>query len=417
MDVPRTQYQQARRKRRIALGAIGGLAIAGMAYAIVRLEPASVSVAREALVIDTVRHGEFVRQVRGPGVLVPRDSRWLAAQAAGRIERLVLKPGSRVQPESVIAVLTNPELERMVQEAEWAVAQGEAEVAAMKLQLQSQVLDQKSRVAEARATFESTRLQAEAEAEAARLQAVSQLQVRRSQIMTDQFAERLQVEEDRLANLADATRAQLRAQSARLEQLRNVLARQRQQLDSLQVRAGMTGVVQALPVQVGQQIAAGAQIARVAQLSELVAELNIPEIQARDLIAGQRAHIDTRNGMIDGTVSRVDPAVENGAVRVEVEFNGELPPGARPDLSVDGVVEIERRDDCLFVQRPVIGDPESKASVFKVDADGSSAHRVTVQLGKASVSEIQVIAGLAPGDRIIVSDVSQWSASDELRIR
>jgi HlyD family secretion protein len=417
MDVPRIEYLQARRKRRIALGTVGGLAIAGMAYALVRLDPVSVSVARGELVIDTVRHGEFVRQVRGPGVLVPRDSRWLAAQAAGRIERVLLKPGSRVQPESVIAVLKNPELERMVQEAEWAVAQGEAEVAAMKLQLQSQVLDQKSRVAEARANFESTRLQAEAEAEAARLQAVSQLQVRRSRIMTDQLAERLQVEEDRLANLADATRAQLRAQSARLEQVRNVLERQRQQLDSLQVRAGMTGVVQAVPVQVGQQIAAGAQIARVAQLAELVAELKIPEVQARDLVTGQRAHIDTRNGTIDGTVSRVDPAVENGAVRVEVEFNGALPPGARPDLSVDGVVEIERRDDCLYVARPAIGDPESKASVFRVDADGSRAHRVTVQLGKASVNEVQVIAGLAPGDRIIVSDVSQWSASDELRIR
>jgi HlyD family secretion protein len=417
MDVPRTEYLEGRRRRRIALGAIGGLAIAGMAYAIVRMDPVSASVARGELVIDTVRQGEFVRQVRGPGVLIPRDSRWLAAQAAGRVERLLLKPGSRVQPESVIAVLTNPELERMVQEAEWAVAQGEAEVAAMKLQLQSEVLDQKSRVAEARANFESTRLQAEAEAEAARLHAVSLLQVRRSQIMADQLSERLKVEEDRLANLAEATRAQLRAQSARIEQLRNVLERQRQQLDSLRVRAGMTGVVQALPVQVGQQIAAGAQIARVAQLTELVAELKIPEVQARDLIAGQRAHIDTRNGIVDGTVSRVDPAVENGAVRVEVEFNGELPAGARPDLSVDGVVEIERQESCLHVARPAAGDPESRASLFKVDADGSRAHRVTVQLGKASVSEIQVIAGLAPGDRIIVSDVSQWSASDELRIR
>jgi HlyD family secretion protein len=417
MDVPRTEYLEARRRRRIAVGAIGGLAIAGVAYALVRMDPVSASVARGELVIDTVRQGEFVRQVRGPGVLIPRDARWLAAEAPGRVERLLLKPGSRVQPESVIALLANPELERMVQEAEWAVAQGEAEVAAMKLQLQSQVLDQKSRVAEARANFESTRLQAEAEAEAARLHAVSLLQVRRSQIMADQLSERLQVEEDRLANLTEATRAQLRAQSARLEQLRNVLARQRRQLDSLQVRAGMSGVVQALPVQVGQQIAAGAQIARVAQLTELVAELKIPEVQARDLIAGQRARIDTRNGLVDGTVSRVDPAVENGAVRVEVEFSGELPAGARPDLSVDGVVEIERRENCLHVARPAAGDPESRASLFKVDADGSRAHRVTVQLGKASVSEIQVMAGLAPGDRIIVSDVSQWSASDELRIR
>jgi HlyD family secretion protein len=416
MDVPRTEFLAVRRKRRIAFGVLGGLALAGVAYAIVRLDPA-LAVERAEVLVGTVQHGEFVRQVRGPGVLVPRDSRWLAAQAAGRVERILLKPGCVVQPESVIAVLANPELERVVQEAEWAVAQGEAEIAAIKLQLQSQVLDQKSRVAEARANFESTRLQAEADAEAARLQVVSQLQARRSQIMTEQLAVRLQVEGDRLTNLANATRAQLRAQSARLEQLKNVLARQRQQLDSLQIRAAMTGVVQALSVQVGQQIAAGTQIARVAQLHELVAELKIPEVQARDLVAGLAARIDTRNGIIEGAVSRVDPAVENGAVRVEVTLAGELPLGARPDLSVDGVIEIERRRDSLYVTRPSTGEPESRTNVFKIDTDGSHAHRVAVQLGKASVNEVQVLAGLAAGDRIIVSDVSQWSATDELRIR
>jgi HlyD family secretion protein len=417
MDVPRTQFLAARRRRRIVLGALGGLALAAGAYALVRFEPIAVAVERGEVMISTVQRGEFVRQVRGPGVLVPRDSRWLAAPVPGRVERLLLKPGAVVQPDSVIAVLANPELEKMVQEAEWAVAQGEAEVAAVKLQLQSQVLDQKSRVAEARANFESTRLQAEAEAEAARLQAVSQLQARRSKLMAEQLAVRLQVEDDRLANLADATRAQLRAQSARLQQLRNVLARQRQQLDSLQVRAGMTGVVQGLPVQVGQQLTAGAQIARVAQLHELVAELRIPEVNARDLCAGQVAHIDLRIGVLDGKVSRVDPAVENGAVRVEVEFTGDPPQGARPDLSVDGVIEIERRRDSLYVARPATGEPESKASVFKLEADGVRARRIAVQLGKASVNEVQVLAGLAAGDRIIVSDVSQWSASDELRIR
>jgi HlyD family secretion protein len=417
MDVPRTEYLAARRKRRIVLGTLGGLALAGVAYALVRLEPVGVSVERAEVMIGTVQSGEFVRQVRGAGMLVPRDSRWLPAQVPGRVERILLKPGAVVGPDSVIAVLANPELERTVQEAQWAVAQGRAEVAAMKLQLQGQVLDQKSRVAEARASFESTRLQAEAEAEAARLQAVSQLQARRSKIMAEQLAVRLQVEDDRLANLADATRAELRAQSARLEQVKNALARQRQQLDSLQVRAGMRGVVQAVPVQVGQQLAAGAQVARVAELHELVAELNIPEVQARDLVTGQVAHIDTRNGMVDGKVSRVDPAVENGTVRVEVEFTGELPQGARPDLSVDGVIEIERRPGSLYVARPATGDAESRASVFKLDADGTHARRIAVQLGKASVNEVQVLAGLAAGDRIIVSDVSQWSASDELRIR
>ena len=378
MDVPRTAFLEARRKRRILLGALGGLALAGAAFAIVRLDPVAVSVERSEVLIDTVRRGEFVREVRGPGVLVPKDSRWLAAQAPGRVERILLKPGSVVQPDSVIAELANPELERVVQEAEWALAQGDAEAAAIKLQLQSQVLDQKSRVAEARANLENSRLQAEAEAEAARLQAVSQLQARRSKIMATQLAERLQVEDDRLTNLGEATRAQLRAQSARLEQLRNVLARQRQQLDSLHVRAGMVGMVQALPVQVGQQIAAGTQIARVAQLHELMAELKVPELQARDLIAGQRARIDTRNGVVDGKVSRVDPAVENGAVRVEVDLAGALPAGTRPDLSVDGIIEIERSPDSLYVARPAGGEPESRTSLFKVDADGAHARRITV---------------------------------------
>jgi len=417
MDLPRTQFIEARRRRRFVLGVAGTFTLAGVAYGLVQMEPLSASVHRSELIIGTVRRGEFVRQVRGPGVLAPRDVRWLAAQAPGRVERLVSRPGAAVEADSVVAVLSNPELERVVQEAEWALAQGEAEVAAMKLQLQGQVLDQRSRVAEARAAFESTRLQAEAESEAARLQAVSQLQARRSQVLLEQLAIRLEVENDRLSNLDEVTRAQLRAQSARVEQLRNVLARQRQQLTSLVVHAGMKGVVQVLSVQVGQQVSAGTPLARVARLDELVAQLRIPELQAKDLQPGQRAEIDTRSGVIRGLVSRVDPAVENGSVRVEVELGGRLPPGARPDLSVDGLVIIERLPESLFVARPVGGEPESQASVFKIDADGWRATRTAVRLGKASINEILVQSGLSAGDRIIVSDTSQWSASDELRIR
>jgi HlyD family secretion protein len=279
------------------------------------------------------------------------------------------------------------------------------------------VLDQKSRLAEARATWESTRLQAEAEAEAARINAVSQLQARRSQIMADQLAVRVEVETDRLSNLEQATRAQLRAQSARLEQARNSLARQRQLLASLDVRAGMRGVLQALPAQIGQQLTAGAPIARVARPDELVAELRIPELLAKDLVAGQRARIDTRNGIVAARVSRVDPAVENGTVRVEVELDGKLPAGARPDLSVDGIIELDRTSDAVFVARPAAGEPEEKTSVFKLAADGSRAERVTASFGKASVNEIHVVSGLVPGDRIIVSDTSRWHAYDELRIR
>jgi HlyD family secretion protein len=416
MDVPRPDFLRNRRKRRVLLSAVGGVAIAGVAYALVTLD-GSVAADRTSLIFGTVQRGEFVRQVRGPGVLTPRDYRWISAQAPGRVEKLVLRPGAPVEADSVIVQLSNPELERVVQEAEWGLTQGEAEVAALRLQLQSQVLDQRSRVAEARANFESTRLQAEAEADAAVTHAVSQLQARRSKILADQLAERLHVEEERLRTLGEATQAQLRAQTARLEQLKNALERQRQQFDSLQVRAGMKGVIQALPVHIGQQLAAGVQIARVAQPDVLIAELRIPELMAEDLAPGQNAQIDTRNGVIPGHVSRVDPGVEGGTVRVEVDLASALPSGARPDLSVDGVIEIERRPQSLFVARPAGGEPESNVSLFKLDADGARARRTSAQLGKASVNEILVQSGLQAGDRIIVSDTTQWSAYDELRIR
>lgn len=417
MDIPRTEFLRNKRKRHIVLGAIGAAAVAAMALAVVSMDAVTATADSSRLLVATVQRGEFLRQVRGPGVLLPREVRWIAAQAPGRVERLVVKPGAAVEPDSVIVELSNPELERVVQEADWALMQGEAEVAALRLQLQSQVLDQKSRVAEARATYESTRLQAEAEEEAARTHAVSTLQARRTRILADQLAERLQVEEDRLANLTQATHAQLRAQTARLEQLRNVRDRQKQLLDSLQVRAGMKGVLQALPVQVGQQLAAGAPIARVARPDELIAELKIPELLAKDVAIGQSAQIDTRSAMVPGRVIRVDPAVENGTVRVEVELTGGLPAGARPDLSVDGLIEIDRTPDTLFIKRPVNGEPESDVSVFRLNNDGSRAVRVAARFGKASVSEIQVLSGLQAGDRIIVSDISQWRAHDELRIQ
>jgi HlyD family secretion protein len=417
MDVPRTDFLKKKRSRRIGLMAVGAVILVGTALALANLEPMAASAERSALLIDTVRRGEFVREVRGPGVLKPREIRWVAADAAGRVDRLLLKAGTPVEPDSIIAELTNAELARTVQEAEWAYAQGAAEVAALKLQLQGQVLEQRATVAEARAVYEGTRLQALAEAEAAAQNAVSKLQVRRTQLMEEQLGVRAQIERERLTNLESATQAQLRAQNARLEQLRNTLERYRQQLNSLKVRAGMKGVLQSVPVQVGQQLAAGAAIARVARPDELVAELKVPELQAKDLIVGLRARIDTRAGVIAGRVARVDPAVEDGTVRVDVELSDALPAGARPDLSVDGTIEIERAADGIFVARPVYGEPEAKTGVFKLDADGSRARRVVVQFGKESVNEILVVSGLAPGDQIIVSDVSQWSNYDELRLR
>jgi HlyD family secretion protein len=415
MDVQRTDVSKRKRARRMVQVAIAATAVVGIAVSLAKLEPMSASAERATLLIDTVRQGEFVRQVRGPGVLAPREMRWVAAQAPGRVDQLLLKPGALVQPDSVIAILSNPELERLVQEAEWEEAQGSAELAALKLTLRGQVLDQKARVAEARTNSEALRVQEIAELQAAA--AVSQLQLRRTQLLNQQNAILLQIEEERLANLENSTAEQLRAQNARLAQLRNIVARQKQQLASLRVTAGLKGVLQTMPVQIGQQLTAGTLIARVARPDDLVAQLKIPELQANDITPGLKAVIDTRAGLVKGTVSRVDPVVAEGSVVVDIDLADALPTGARPDLSVDGTIEIERKSNALFVGRPASGGSDSSTTVLKLDASGGRAHRVPVRFGKESVNQIAILSGLQPGDQIIVSETSQWSSYDEIHIR
>ncbi len=417
MDIPRPDLQQNSKRRRRWFVAGGSVVVAGLVVGLLGLNPMTVAVDHGVLVIDEVTRGEFVREVRGAGLLQPREFRLLVAQAAGRVERILVRPGAVVASDTIIAVLANAELENAVRETELARVQGEAELAARRLGLQSQVLDQKSRLAEVRSNYESAHLQAEAEQAAARANAVSALQAQRSEILKLQLRTRVDIESERLANLRLANAAQLRAEDARVGQLRSTAARQRQLLESLQLRAGMDGVLQSLALQVGQQIAAGAQVARVARPDALVAELRISELDARDLRPGLTAKIDTRNGVVTGLVSRVDPGVDNGSVRVEVALTGPLPKGARPDLNVDGIVEIDRSPDTLSVARPAAIQPESAASLFVLDAGSSLARRRSVLLGKTSVNRVVVSAGLKTGDRVIVSDTSQWSTRDELRIR
>lgn len=417
MDKVRTGVTRRKRQQRIALAGVAALILAGAAWAIVRANPPALTIDSDAVLVDTVRRGEFTRDVRAPGVLVPREIRWLVAEAPGRVETIDVRPGAAVEADTVIVTLTNPDVARAVQDAEWALSQGEAELAALRLSLQSEVLDQKSRVAEVRANAGSARLQAQAEDEALRIDAVSRLQARRSQIVAGQLAERLDVELERLENLKAATGARLRAQAAKIEVLRNTLARQRHLADALNIRAGMAGVLQSLPVQIGESLEAGEQVARVAKPGELMAELRVPELGARDLSIGLSASIDTRSGLIAGTVARIDPAVENGTVKVEVRLDGALPAVARADLSVDGLIEIERLAQALFVARPAQGADDTTLSVFRLDADGHYARRVDARFGKASARTIAIEQGLEAGDRIIVSDVSQWSGHDVLRLR
>ncbi len=397
----------------MAGGALSAVASGGLALA--TLEPLSPTVDGKVVFIDTVERGEFVRRVRGAGLLVPRDQRWVAASSEGRVERVLLRPGVAVTADAVLVELSNPELEQLAEEARWALDAGRAEHAALRIKLESDVLDQRARIAAARAEHESARLQAEAEGRLAGQKIISELQLARSRLTAEQLGVRLEIEQERLSKLASAVAAQLQAQNARVEQLERTWERRRAQVDALQVRAGLDGVLQALAVETGQQLAIGASIARVARPGSLRAELRIPEIDARDLAPGQRVTVDTRNGLVAGHVERVEPAVQNGTVKVEAALDGALPPGARADLSVEGTVEVERLADVMHVARPVSAQALSDARLFRVDNDGD-ARRVPVKLGKASVDRIVVLAGLAPGERVIVSDVAQYARYDRLKV-
>jgi HlyD family secretion protein len=414
MDRPRTDLDRRRRKRWLLAG-VAVVAIASAGIALARLETLAPTVDSRVLFIDAVQRGEFVRRVRGAGVLVPRDQRWIAAASEGRVERVLARAGMTVSADTVLVELSNPELEPLADEARWALDAGRAELAALRVSLESDVLDQRARIAEARADYESARLQAEAEGRLAGEKIISELQLARSRLAAEQLGVRLEIEQERLAKLASAVAAQIQAQSARVAQLERTWERRRAQVEALRVRAGLDGVLQALAVEAGQQLAVGAGIARVARPDSLRAELRIPEIDAQDLARGQPASIDTRNGLIAGRVEQVEPAVQNGTVRVEVELLGELPASARADLSVEGTIEIERLADVMSIARPVSVQPASESRLFRV-TDSGRAERIKVKLGKASVDRVVVLAGLTPGERVIVSDVTQYARYDRLNV-
>ncbi len=414
MDRPRLKDQSKRMKLAWVVG--GFIALSGVAFAIARLEPGAPSVAREQLYLDEVKEGTLERKVRGPGLLQPREARWLATRVEARVDRVLVRPGEMVKPDTIIVELSNPEVERAADAAELEVSASRAEFAATRLELVSQKLDRRSSLAEARATAESARLQAVAEERAFSMNAVSELQYSRSKILAAQLAERTQIEEQRLAALDAAVAAQLDARMARLRQLERTLEERRLAADSLKVRAGMAGVVQSVPVQEGQQLTPGANVARVAKPGSLYAELRIPELDARDLAPGQPASIDMRDRLVRGRVVRVDPAVVAGAVRVEIDFDEALPSQARADLSVDGTIAIETLKNVRFVGRPVGAQSGVATTVFRVRAGSSVAERVPVKFGKASVNQIVVLEGLDPGDIVVLADTTQWSGKDRLVI-
>jgi HlyD family secretion protein len=358
----------------------------------------------------------MLRQVRGPGTLVPVDIRWITTSVEGRVERIPALPGVKVQPETILLELSNPEVEQNLFDAQSALQAARADFEDLRAQLDSSVLSQRSQAAVVESQSEEAKLQTEANQQLAKDGLIPDLTLRLSRLRADQLAKQTLIERERVTKSSTSAAAQLSAQQARVEQAEALVELRRRQVDSLKVRAGISGVLQELPVQVGQRVAPGLNLARVARPEQLKAELRIPETQAKDVQVGQPAAIDTRNGIVQGRVARVAPSVQAGTVTVDITLEGELPKGARPDLSIDGTIELERLADVLFVGRPAYGNAQSKIEMFKLIDGGKFAVRVPVELGRSSVSTIEILSGLAVGDKVILSDTAAWDNVNRIEL-
>ena len=416
MDIQRPDQSKARRQKRIVYGALAGCALIGVTVALSRLKPAAPTVELNTVWIDTVKQGQMVRQVRGLGTLVPEEIRWIAARTPGRVDKIILRPGALVTPDSIILHLANPDVEQAAANADSQQKAAEAELLNLRVTLQSGVLQAESVAASARAEYEQTKLRAEVNEQLFKDGLVSDLERRLSKVTAEQAQTRHAIEQKRYAFAQETTEPQLAVKQAEVDRLRAQAKLRRDELDALAVRAGMNGVLQLLPVEVGAQVQPGSNLARVADPARLKAEIRVAETQAKDIQIGQLAVIDTRNGVVEGKVGRVDPSVQNGTVTVDVFLPGELPRGARPDLSVDGTIELERLANVIYVGRPAFGQERSQVGIFKLDADGAYASRTQVRLGVSSVNTIEVVDGLKPGDRVILSDSSQWDATDRIKL-
>lgn len=416
MDIPRPNAAKEKRKKRIIYGVVAAVVLAGITVALSRLKPAAPTVERNLVWIDTVKRGPMVRQVRGLGTLVPEEIRWIAARTQGRVDKIILRPGAIVEPGSLILELTNPDVESNAANAESQLRAAEAQLSNLKVQLESQLLQAEAAASRARSNFETAKLQAQVREELFRDGLVSQLELRLSQATASEAAVSNEIEQKRFAFAKESIAPQLAVQQAEVERLRSLARLRAEELAALKVRSSMSGVLSALPVEVGAQVQPGTNIARVADPTKLKAEVRIAETQAKDIAIGQVAQIDTRNGVVEGRVSRIDPAVQNGTVLVDVTIVNELPRGARPDLSVDGTIELERLNDVIYVGRPAFGQERSTVGIFKLDPASNDAVRTQVQLGRSSVNTIEIVGGLQPGDRVILSDMSQWDANDRIRL-
>jgi HlyD family secretion protein len=416
MDVARHSGTRRQTLRRLAYAA-GALLVVGFASgALAGLKPAVPRVEASTLWHDTVRRGAMVRQVRGVGVLVPERLRYVAAPSAGRVERVLVQPGTAVASDTVILELSNPQLDQELEESVLRLQAAEATLASLRIQLLSETLQLRAAAAAIEAEYQKARMQADMNQSLAERKLVSELVRRQSQLDADQLDTRRRLADEQQARRAEANASQLAIQQSAVDQARAIVQLRTRQRDDLRVRAGIAGVLQVVTADVGQQVAPGANLARVADPERLRAEIKIAETQARDVRPGQLASIDTRNGVISGRVARIDPSVQQGTRTVDVHLEGQLPAGAVPDLTVDGTIELERLEDVLYVARPAVGQEQATVSIFRLAPDGASATRTTVRFGRSSVNAVEVVDGLAAGDRVILSDMSAWDGVDRLRL-
>jgi HlyD family secretion protein len=419
MDIVRDEsVKKKKRRKQVILTIIAVIAVLGITLGVSRLKPAAPSVEYGTIWPDTVKRGSMLRQVRGLGSLVPipEDVRLIPAETDVRVERILILPGTPVKPDSLIMELSNPQVVQEALSADLDLKSAEAEYHNTKAKVDSDLMTLKAGQATVDAEYENAKRDASANKELAKIGVLSDSALKTSLAKEREMATRQQIEQDRISESTKAVETQLAVQQANIEQKRALAALKHRQLDALKVRAGITGVLQDLPVQVGQRVPQGTILAKVVQPEHLKAELKIPETQAKDIVIGQYAEIDTHNGVVKGTVSRIDPAVLNGTVTVDVKLDEPPPKGARPDLSVDGTITLERLDNVLYVGRPAFGQEKSTVSMFKIDPDGKSATRTRVELGRSSVNTIEIIRGLKEGDQVILSDMSRWDANDHIRL-
>jgi HlyD family secretion protein len=417
MDIARpATVARQRKRRRIVYAAIGVVAVALVTMGLARLKPAAPGVDRSTVWIDTVKRGPMLRQVRGLGTLTPVDIQWIPAATDGRVEKIPVLPGTAVQPNTVLLILTNPQLMQETVDANLKLKAAAADYKNLEAQLESQVLTQKSLVAQANAEYNEARMQAETDQQLNKLGVISDLNRKIAEGKAQQLQTRDQIEQERLTNSNKVLQAQLLAKQAEIEQDRALAQLKQTQVQNLTVRAGIRGVLQEQPLKVGQWVTPGTTLAKVVQPDHLKAELKIPETQAKDIQLNLPASVDTHNGVIAGHVMRIDPAVYNGTVTVDVMLDDPLPPGARPDLSVDGTIDLERLSNVLYVGRPAFGQENSTVGMFVLQPDGKTAVRDQVKLGRSSVNTVEILGGLKDGDQVILSDMSRWDNFDRIRL-